>query len=220
MTSFLIVHGWQNRRPDGHWQNWLARQLTLEGHEVCYPQLPDADHPRPAHWAATIRKQLDAMGHHQRVVVCHSLGCMALLHLVASSQLLPKVDRILFVAPPSASYLDSESALAAFQAPAASVALLAATTRTRPRLVCSDNDPYCAEGAERAYPTGFDVDLIPDAGHLDIPAGYGSWSSVLKWCNDPTVRITARPSSPSADEDLTDDQRIMSGLTLHPRTFR
>lgn len=22
--AFLILHGWQNHRPEGHWQHWLA----------------------------------------------------------------------------------------------------------------------------------------------------------------------------------------------------
>ena len=26
--GFLIVHGWENRRPEGHWQRWLAGALA------------------------------------------------------------------------------------------------------------------------------------------------------------------------------------------------
>ena len=25
--GFVIVHGWENRRPDGHWHRWLAGEL-------------------------------------------------------------------------------------------------------------------------------------------------------------------------------------------------
>jgi predicted alpha/beta hydrolase family esterase len=190
VTSFLIVHGWQNRRPEGHWQHWLASQLEADGHAVYYPQLPDADFPEPAGWVAGIRQQLGLMRDRERVVICHSLGCMAWFHHAAGGRRVRPVDRIVFVAPPSPAYLADEPAIAAFQAPRVGAKAMAASVRTQPRLVCSDNDPYCADGADRAYPDGFDVDLIPGAGHLDIPAGYGPWPSILAWCNDPAVRIT------------------------------
>jgi predicted alpha/beta hydrolase family esterase len=65
---------------------------------------------------------------------------------------------------------------------------LAATT---PRLACSDNDPYCAEGAAAVFgrPLGCDVDLLTGAGHVAIPDGYGPWPSVLQWCLDPAARL-------------------------------
>ena len=52
------------------------------------------------------------------------------------------------------------------------------------RLVCSDNDPYCPEGAATLYgaPLGIPVDLIPGGGHLNPEAGYGPWPAVEAWC--------------------------------------
>lgn len=32
--SFLILHGWQNHRPEGHWQRGLADALAARGHHV------------------------------------------------------------------------------------------------------------------------------------------------------------------------------------------
>lgn len=197
MTSFLIVHGWQNRRPEGHWHHWLASQLRARGHQVCYPQLPDPDHPRLAEWLAELRIQLAQMWHRERVVICHSLGCVAWLHLADEEGLHVQVDRLLFVAPPSPAFVLAEPALTAFQPPEKAGELARATSHAQPRLVCSDNDPYCEEGAHRAYPNGFDPDVLPDAGHFDVPAGYGAWPSVLAWCADPTVRITARHQQPA-----------------------
>ena len=40
-AAYLILHGWQNHRPEGHWQRWLAGELEARGHVVRYPQLPD-----------------------------------------------------------------------------------------------------------------------------------------------------------------------------------
>jgi len=42
----LLLHGWQNHRPAGHWQHQLADDLTADGVDVSYPALPDG---RPQH---------------------------------------------------------------------------------------------------------------------------------------------------------------------------
>jgi len=191
VTSFLLVHGWQNRRPPGHWQHWLA--LRLKHHQVLYPQLPHPDHPDPAAWVRELAVQLARMRHTRRVVICHSLGCMAWLQLAAAGPraLGHVVDHLLFVAPPSPEFLAAQPELAAFRADWPIGPLLRATCRTQPRLVCSDNDIHCVRGAHHAYPDTFDVDVLPGAGHLDIPAGYGAWPSLLAWCADPARRITA-----------------------------
>jgi predicted alpha/beta hydrolase family esterase len=58
------------------------------------------------------------------------------------------------------------------------------------RLVCSDNDPYCPEGAANLYagPT----DLLPGEGHINPDAGYGAWPAVESWARDGAVPLTAR----------------------------
>jgi predicted alpha/beta hydrolase family esterase len=62
------------------------------------------------------------------------------------------------------------------------------------RLVCSDADPYCPEGAGTLYgaPLGIPVDLIPGRGHINLDAGYGPWRSVEAWCRTGDGPITAR----------------------------
>ncbi|MGH1550815.1 hypothetical protein ACRAWB_17190 [Leifsonia poae] len=42
MRAFLILHGWDNFRPPGHWQRELATALEQRDERVVYPQLPDA----------------------------------------------------------------------------------------------------------------------------------------------------------------------------------
>ncbi len=56
----LIVHGWQNHRPAGHWQRELAERLTADGHRVRYPQFPEPDVPVPEDWLALLRSELAA----------------------------------------------------------------------------------------------------------------------------------------------------------------
>lgn len=189
--SFLILHGVENRRPVEHWQYDLAQRLRDRGEQVFYPQLPDPDQPVLAAWAEAIEAELGMM-RGERVVVCHSLACAAWLHVAAARGGPPAVDRVLLVSPPGPEMFTWE-VIAGFSPASLDLATLklAATT---PRLVCSDNDPYCPEGAAEVYgrPLDCDVDLLTGAGHVAIADGYGSWSSALDWCLDPTTRLTVK----------------------------
>lgn len=61
-AAFLILHGWENHRPVGHWQRHLHDELVSRGHTVRYPQLPDADAPRLDAWLGALRSELAALG--------------------------------------------------------------------------------------------------------------------------------------------------------------
>ena len=50
MARVLIIHGWTNRRPEGHWQRRLASALRDQGHIVSYPQFPNTDDPQLSEW--------------------------------------------------------------------------------------------------------------------------------------------------------------------------
>ncbi|MEU9732119.1 alpha/beta hydrolase [Streptomyces sp. NPDC048002] len=185
MTAYLILHGWQNHRPEPHWQHWLADRLTALGHQVTYPQLPDADDPEPEVWLQELSRHLPG----QRVVVAHSLSAVLWLHAAARS--LPgvaDVDRVLLVAPPAGAVLRRHPEVAAFSPPALDFRLPGPT-----RLVAGDDDPYCPEGARALFadPLGIPCDVLPGAAHLDLDAGYGPWPSVLDWCLGRTARLTA-----------------------------
>ena len=190
MTSHvLILHGWQNRRPEAHWQHRLADRLTALGHPVTYPQLPDPDDPDLETWLAELTRHLAGLRTDaERVVVAHSASAVLWLHAVARGLVRDDaVDRVLLVAPPSASVLLRHPEVAAFAPPALDLTLPAPT-----RLVAGDDDPYCPEGARALYgdPLGIPTDVLPGAAHLDLDAGYGEWPAVLDWCLDPAARIT------------------------------
>lgn len=189
--GFLIVHGVENRRPVGHWHRWLAHELRARGEQVWYPQLPDTDRPTVDGWVEIIDAELSMMGDGERVVICHSLGCVAWLHYLGRGAT-ERADRVLLVAPPGPSAFDWDS-VAAFDPAALDLAAVRSAAPPT-RLVASDNDDYCPEGAVKAYgdPLGCDVDLLPGQGHLSLAEGYGSWPALLEWCLDPGVRITAR----------------------------
>jgi predicted alpha/beta hydrolase family esterase len=171
--SFLILHGLEGSGP-GHWQTWLAARLRADNERVAYPDLPDADLPSLHSWREALQGEVEALPAGEAIVVCHSLSCLLWLHHVAEGR--AQADRVLFVAPPSES-ADVPQIAEFFPVPLPRLAAGA-------RLVCSDNDPYCPEGATTLYakPLGIPVDLIPGAGHLNPEAGYGPWPAVEAWC--------------------------------------
>ncbi|CAM5430823.1 RBBP9/YdeN family alpha/beta hydrolase [Streptomyces aurantiogriseus] len=191
--SYLILHGWQNHRPKDHWQHWLADRLTERGHTVLYPQLPDPDDPVLDVWLDSLTHHLDDLTTREgeRIVVAHSLSVILWLHAVARAVPgLDTVDRVLLVAPPSASVLAHHPEVTEFALPP----LDALTLPTPTRLVAGDDDPYCPEGVRSAYgdPLGLPTELLPGAAHLDLDAGYGAWPAVLEWCLDGEVGLRVR----------------------------
>ena len=189
---FLILHGAENRRPREHWQHHLAENLRERGEIVLYPQLPEPDAPSLDAWLELLRAELDQLGDGARVVVCHSLSVLLWIHHASSPRGSAPADRVLLVAPPSPAVL--WPAVGAFAPRALDTEALSASSRTVPRLVCSDNDPYCPEGAADLFgaPLRLDVDVLPGAGHLSPDEGYGEWPHVLQWCFDPAVRLKPR----------------------------
>ena len=177
--------------PPDHWQFWLAERLRSRGEPVLYPQMPDPDEPRYERWAEVLHGELSMLGDAERVVVCHSLSCLLWSHF-ASRELRQeeRVDRVLFVAPPAPSAF--VPAVASFRPERLDAGALAYSARRPIRLACSDNDPYCPEGAMGFYgeALGLDTDLLPGTGHLDVEAGFGPWPAVAAWIDEPDRRLT------------------------------
>lgn len=188
--SFLILHGVENRRPAGHWQHELAQALRERGEQVFYPQLPDTDRPSLRAWLEVVEGELSMM-RGEKVVVCHSLGSATWLHLAAARGDVPAADRVLLVCPPGPGVY-SWDVISGFSPAPLDLASLKLSSAT-PRLVCTDNDPYCPEDSAGIYgkPLGCDVDLLRGAGHVTADSGYGVWPSALAWCLDPSIRLTA-----------------------------
>lgn len=192
MATFLLLHGFQNHRPPGHWHHWLAGRLAERGHEVRYPQLPEPDAPVLADWLAALRAQLARpAGGDEFVVVAHSLSVLLWLRAAAVDPDGLDVDRVLLVAPPSPAVTASIPEIAEF---AAGLDLGAVRLKAPARLVYAAGDPYCPEGADVPYgtPLGLDMDVIPGGAHLTPDSGYGEWPSALAWCENPETRLTPR----------------------------
>ena len=175
--SFLILHGLQGSGP-GHWQTWLAARLRAAGARVAYPDLPDADMPSPRAWREALEREIGVLPG-AAVVVCHSLACILWLHHVAEGG--AQAERVLLVAPPSEASGVQEIA-SFFPVPLPAV--------TGARIVCSDNDPYCPEGAASLY--SLPADVLAGQGHINPDAGYGDWPAAEAWAREGRVPLTRR----------------------------
>ncbi|WP_431278953.1 RBBP9/YdeN family alpha/beta hydrolase [Leifsonia poae] len=191
--SFLILHGWDNFRPAGHWQHELALALRQRGERVEYPQLPDAAHPSIEAWRDALGEALDAAsaGGARVTVLCHSLACLLWLGARPADRD-DVVERVLLVAPPAPGVIAGFPEIAAF----ASLPLSVGTVPTR--IAASDADPFCPDGAAAVFgePYGIPVTIIPGGGHLERTAGYGTWPSVLDWCLDPAAPLLPNTAAP------------------------
>ena len=187
--QFLLLHGVEHHKPPGHWLYQLAVHLRGRGERVSYPQPPDADEPSVECWLQVLAGELAALDGGERVVVCHSLGCLLWLHHCTRATPGQHVDGVLLVAPPSPGIL--WPAVESFRPPALSAGALAAAARSGVRLGCSEDDPYCPEGARTRFgtPLELDFDVIPGGGHLSEADGYGPWPSMTAWCLDPAERL-------------------------------
>lgn len=188
-AEYLILHGWQNRRPDGHWQRWLANELSEQGALVRYPQLPEPDAPVLDDWIDSLERELDGSDPDSLTVVAHSLGC--LLWLAYASRRTARGEeghvarRVLFVSPAAPDVLRGIPEIAEFAPPGgrgdARAAITAAASQ-RGVVIASTDDPYCPAGADREYAAPLDLEFIPveGGGHLTVDDGYGPFPLVLE----------------------------------------
>lgn len=185
--SFLILHGFGSSGP-GHWQTWLAGRLRALDATVAYPDLPDADSPQLQSWRDALDGELAALAD-PPVVLCHSLSCLLWLHHAADGG--RAAERVLLVAPPSQAGAP-EAAQAFFPVPLDAEALRASAPAGA-RLVCSDDDPYCPEGADALYgrPLRLPTDVLHGRGHLNSDSGLGPWPAVEAWARGGDAPVTA-----------------------------
>jgi len=192
----LIIHGWGNERPEGHWHRQLATALRKEGHLVSYPQLPDTELPSLAKWLSVLKVELDLLneaGDGELIVFGHSLGCLTWLHIAQSEILKEKASRVMLVAPADP---DLCGEVPDFQmdlsAPAAKSAAHNAAHSTL--LVGSDADHWLPKGIEATYATPLDLPfvLIQGAGHFAVEEGWTPWQGVINWVNDANTDLSVR----------------------------
>jgi uncharacterized protein len=144
--AYLLLHGWENRRPAAHWQHWLAGELAAAGAQVLYRQLPEPDEPVLDEWLLDLRRYTAAMRGDETVLVAHSLAVLLWWTAALSDQPVA-VDRVLLVAPPSPAFL-RERAVAAFVPGDMESRAVDRRVLDTVRIVAGDDDPYCPGGVQ------------------------------------------------------------------------
>lgn len=156
----LIVPGWRNSGP-GHWQSLWAQRLP----GALRVQQDDWVHPTREAWVKSIETAiLAAPG--PVVIVAHSLGCIATVHLPA--EIARRIHAALLVAPADPerrAVLQDFAPVPAERLPYRSI------------LVASSNDPYCTSRLASRYARewGSEFLRLPEAGHINVESGHGDW---------------------------------------------
>ncbi len=90
----LLIHGFE-ASGDSNWLPWMKTELEKQGFEVMVPTLPDSHHPDLKKWLVTLQPYFDTFGEND-VLVGHSLGSKAALHLLETSK--KKIGHVYLVA--------------------------------------------------------------------------------------------------------------------------
>lgn len=190
----LILHGWLNRRPVGHWQRHLAETLAERGVSVAYPQLPDPDEPSLDAWLAVFDDAWASVTGRRRVVVTHSLGGYLLLNAIARGRDLG-AHRAILVAPPALDRLLAVPELEPFGHHGVTRSQFDAAVAEPPVVVASDDDTWTTPDAARAQADalGGRAIILPGQAHFSFEDGYGRWVSMERFVlADASGKLTAR----------------------------
>mgnify|MGYP001415176569 CR=1 FL=1 len=175
---FVILHGWENRRPVDHWEHWLHDELVARGHEVDYPQLPDPDTPHLDTWLELL-DGLVTRGDRPVTLVAHSLATSLWLTRLARGGSPRLVTRLALVAIPAPSVL-APTVVAGFTDHPARIDPLPGVELA---VFEGEGDEYSPGGVRAAYAIdpAIPVELVPDGGHLVPASGFGPWPRIRDW---------------------------------------
>jgi predicted alpha/beta hydrolase family esterase len=175
---FVIVHGWENRRPPEHWQHWLFDELTARGQDVEYPQLPDPDTPDLDVWLALL-DGLVTRGERPVTLIAHSLATSLWLTRLARGDSPGLVTRLALVAIPSPLVLGPTIVAPFVEHPPRLVEL----SGVEQIVFDGEGDPYSPGGVRTDYAIddGIPVESVPGGGHLTPDSGFGPWPRILHW---------------------------------------
>lgn len=178
LNRFVILHGWENRRPPEHWEYWLTEQLRERGLEVDYPQLPDPDTPDLDTWLGLL-DELVTRGERPVTLLAHSLAASLWLTHLARGGSPGRVTRLALAAIPAPEVLRS-TVVASFIDHPPRIAVLPGVEQI---VFDGENDPYAPGGVRAAYDIdpAIPVESVPGGGHLIPDSGFGQWPRILEW---------------------------------------
>ena len=197
MAKVLIIHGWTNRRPAGHWQRSLAATLRDQGHLVSYPQLPNPDQPLLDEWLEVLTAELDqfdevaSRASEPLIVLAHSLGCVAWMQLADRGLLKQPADRVLLVAPPEPAPISPVPSFVMDLSDGRAERVVKGSAR-EVTLVGSDADVWQPSGIQAGVGDmiGLEAVVVHGAKHFSTLDGFTQWQGVIDWVNDPNADLT------------------------------
>ena len=197
MAKVLIIHGWTNRRPVGHWQRSLAATLRDQGHLVSYPQLPNPDQPLLDEWLEVLTAELDqfdevaSRASEPLIVLAHSLGCVAWMQLADRGLLKQPADRVLLVAPPEPAPISPVPSFVMDLSDGRAERVVKGSAR-EVTLVGSDADVWQPSGIQAGVGDiiGLEAVVVHGAKHFSTLDGFTQWQGVIYWVNDPSADLT------------------------------
>ena len=197
MSKVLIIHGWTNRRPVGHWQRSLAAALRDQGHLVSYPQLPNPDQPILDEWLEVLTAELDqfdevaSRASEPLIVLAHSLGCVAWMQLADRGLLKQPADRVLLVAPPEPAPISPVPTFLMDLSDGRAERMIKGSAR-EVTLVGSDADVWQPSGIQAGVGDmiGLEAVVVHGAKHFSTLDGFTQWQGVIDWVNDPSADLT------------------------------
>jgi predicted alpha/beta hydrolase family esterase len=197
MAKVLIIHGWTNRRPVGHWQRSLAAALRDQGHLVSYPQLPNPDQPILDEWLEVLTAELDqfdevaSRASEPLIVLAHSLGCVAWMQLADRGLLKQPADRVLLVAPPEPAPISPVPTFVMDLSDGRAERMIKGSAR-EVTLVGSDADVWQPSGIQAGVGDmiGLQAVVVHGAKHFSTLDGFTQWQGVIDWVNDPSADLT------------------------------
>lgn len=184
-SSIIIVPGWRDSGP-GHWQSLWAERMPQARRVV----QDDWITPARAAWVGQLeRTVLEAP--HPVVIVAHSLGCMATVHM--GPEATERVRGALLVAPADP---ERRAVLSDF-GPVPSAAL-----PYRSIVVASSNDPYCPIRLAGAYARAWGSEFVrlQQAGHINVDSGHGEWPLGLALLQSLTGEVARAVQAPPSHQ--------------------
>lgn len=186
MKRILFLHGWTNKRPEGHWARLTAAALRNKGHQVWYPQFPDPEAPNPIEWQELLRQEanmMDEVEGGEKIAIAHSLGTINWL-LGAKTNLFNKpFDRVLLAAIPDPIMTHQADAIEGealdFKDPA--LAHQAKKWAREISAVVSDKDRWQPNGISFYESLNLETQIVPGAGHFSLDDGWGPWKGLEDW---------------------------------------
>lgn len=186
MKKILLLHGWTNRRPSGHWLRETAAAMRSSGNQVWYPQFPEPDRPKATDWQELLRQEASMMDEVQggeKIAIAHSLGTINWLFGAANNIFNKRFDRVLLVAIPDPALTSQADGIEGeainFEAPELASQMQKWSNQTL--AVSSDKDRWQPNGTHFYSQLGIRTEVIPGAGHFSLDDGWGRWRGLENW---------------------------------------